>query len=214
MNAVYAVVPAAGRSVRMGTQKLLLPFAGSTVVGHVVKTLRAAPVKGVVVVVSREGGAVAAEAVAAGASTTVNPDPEADMLSSIRCGIRALQGDAEGALVALGDQPTLRAALVGTMLQACAGRSDAIVVPVHNGTRGHPLLIGSRWFGDVLDRFDGVGVRGLILEQANSVVELDVDDEWVLRDMDNPSAYRAAVERLSDSRTPSPPPFPGGRGRG
>ena len=190
---VYAVVPAAGQSRRMGTQKLLLPFAGSTVIGHVVKTLRSAPVSAVIVVVAAEASAVAAEALAAGAATVVNPDPEADMLSSVRCGIRALPAEAQGALVALGDQPTLKTSLVASMLDASAGRPDAIVVPVYNGARGHPLLVGSRWFREILTRFDGVGMRGLLAEQRDSVVELCVDDEWVLRDVDDPEAYRQAL---------------------
>ena len=39
---IGAIVLAAGRSRRMGTQKLLLPFAGQTVIGHVVDQLLAA----------------------------------------------------------------------------------------------------------------------------------------------------------------------------
>lgn len=200
MNSVYAVVPAAGQSRRMGTQKLLLPFAGSTVIGQVVKTLRSAPLKGIVVVVSPDGDAVASEAVAAGASTVINPDSDADMLSSVRCGIRGLPADADAALVALGDQPTLEASLVASLLEASNARADPIVVPVHGGARGHPLLVASRWFGDVLTRYGGTGLRGLLSEQADSVVELRVEDVWVLRDIDYPADYCAAVERAPDCR--------------
>ena len=207
MKSVYAVVPAAGRSRRMGTQKMLLPFAGSTVIGQVVRTLRSAPLRGVVVVVSPDGGAVEAEALAAGASTVVNPDQDADMLSSVRCGIRALPVDADAALVALGDQPTVKASLVASLVQAFSARTDAIVVPVHRGTRGHPLLVASRWFGGVLTRYDGTGLRGLLSEQGDSVVELHVDDEWVLRDVDDPADYRAAVGRTSDDRLDKPRGF-------
>src|SRR3954463_1943382 len=101
MPNVYAVVPAAGQSRRMGTQKLLLPFAGTTVVGHVVRTLLSAPVRGVIVVVSPGGTAVAEEARRGGADTVTNARPDADMLNSVRCGIRALPPDADAALVAL-----------------------------------------------------------------------------------------------------------------
>ena len=40
---ICAIVPAAGRSSRMGTQKLLLEFAGTTVIGHIVDQLLASP---------------------------------------------------------------------------------------------------------------------------------------------------------------------------
>jgi molybdenum cofactor cytidylyltransferase len=182
----------------MGTQKLLLPFGGTTVLGRVAGSLLAAPLNGVVVVVSAAGDAVAAEAMAAGASTVVNPDPEADMLSSVRCGIRALPGDAEGALVALGDQPTLTASNVKAMLEVFSRRADAVVVPVHGGRRGHPLLFASRWFGDVLTRYDGVGLRGLLAEHAEAILELPVTDEWILRDVDDPQAYERAVRAAAE----------------
>jgi len=41
---ISAIVLAAGRSRRMGTQKLLLPFAGQTVIGRVVDALLNSPV--------------------------------------------------------------------------------------------------------------------------------------------------------------------------
>lgn len=190
---VYAIVPAAGRSRRMGTQKLLLPFAGSTVIGHVVNTLLSSPVRGVVVVTSPDGEAVAVAAKNAGAIVVVNDDPAAEMLTSVRCGIRALPGDCTAALVALGDQPTVRPQLIADMIAAGA----SIVVPTFGGRRGHPLLIGSRWFDDVLTRYDGVGLRGLLADHAHQVLELPVADERVLQDMDDPAAYRRAVESIS-----------------
>lgn len=186
---VYAIVPAAGRSRRMGTQKLLLPFAGSTVIGHVVRTLLSAPVKGVVVVTSPDGEAVGVAAKTAGAIVVVNDDPAAEMLTSVRCGIRALPADRDAALVALGDQPTVRGQLVADMIAADA----SIVVPTCNGRRGHPLLIGSQWFDDILTRYDGVGLRGLLVNRAEHVVELAVADERVLQDMDDPDAYGRAL---------------------
>jgi molybdenum cofactor cytidylyltransferase len=206
---VYAIVPAAGRSRRMGTQKLLLSFAGTTVIGQIVRTLRASPVRGVIVVTSPAEPAVASAAREAGAEVVANNDPAAEMLGSVRRGIRALPADCDAALVALGDQPTLRPELVTALVESAAGGS--IVVPLFRGRRGHPVLVPSRLFGEVLTRFDGVGLRGLLATHGEDVVELPAGDEWVLHDVDDPDAYRAAVALNSDP--PPPPPFPG-RGQG
>ena len=48
----------------------------------------------------------------AGKSLTfvVNPDAAGDMLSSVRCGLKALPAECNAAIVILGDQPTIRAA--------------------------------------------------------------------------------------------------------
>ena len=48
---ICAIVLAAGRSRRMGTQKLLLPFAHSKVITRVVDAFLGAPVDRVIVVV-------------------------------------------------------------------------------------------------------------------------------------------------------------------
>jgi molybdenum cofactor cytidylyltransferase len=194
MPNIYGIVPAAGRSRRMGTQKLLLPFGGSSVIGHVVRTIVAAPVRGLVVVASPDGEAVERAAKEAEAATVVNPDPEADMLSSVRCGLRALPADCDAALVALGDQPTIRPELIAGLIALLDTRVEAIVVPTHTGRRGHPLLIASRWFGDILTRFDGVGLRGLLADHPESVVEVEAGDEAVLHDMDEPQDYARAVQ--------------------
>ena len=193
MNNVYAIVTAAGRSRRMGTQKLLLPFAGTTVIEHVVTQLFAGPLRDVLAVVSDPGNAVAQTASRAGAKPVVNPDPDGDMLSSVRCGVRALPPDCDAALVALGDQPTVRTALVAAVLDEYGRHPTSIVVPAHEGRRGHPVLIPSECFADVLTRYDGIGLKGLLEQHAPRVRELRVDDETILHDMDDPEGYARAL---------------------
>ena len=196
MKNVYAIIPAAGRSRRMGTQKLLLPFGGTTVIQHVVARLSAAPLRGVIAVVSDAGNAVAQAAARAGAVLVVNADPDGDMLSSVRAGLRALPRDCDGALVALGDQPTVRTPLVSALLDEFARHPASIVVPAHAGRRGHPVLFPSKCFADVLSRYEGVGLKGLLEEHAARVRELPVDDETVLHDVDDPQGYARALTSL------------------
>ncbi len=50
----FAIVPAAGRSVRMGRPKLNLPWGESTVLEHVVQAWLASRVDRVIVVVRRD----------------------------------------------------------------------------------------------------------------------------------------------------------------
>ena len=115
------------------------------------------------------------------------------MLSSVRCGIRALPPDCDAAMVALGDQPTVRTRLVSALLQEFARHPGSIVVPAHAGRRGHPVLFPSECFKDVLTRYDGVGLKGLLDAHARRVRELRVDDEMVLHDVDDPEGYGRAL---------------------
>jgi molybdenum cofactor cytidylyltransferase len=190
---IAAILLAAGRSRRMGSQKLLLPFGGGTVIGHIAGEILRSPVSQTLVVVGPDAARIA-EALAGHRVTLVtNPDPDGAMLSSVRCGLRALPADCEAVLVALGDQPTLTADLVGRMLDAFRTAGRGIVVPVHGGTRGHPILFSMRYRQEVLTRHDDVGLCGLPQAHPDDVFELSVATPSVLMDMDYPEDYRQAL---------------------
>ena len=64
-----------------------------------------------------------------------NPDYRTGMLSSVRCGLRALPEECEGILVALGDQPGIRPELVDQMIHFFNRVEKGIVVPCFRGKR-------------------------------------------------------------------------------
>ncbi len=193
---IRGIILAAGLSTRMGTQKMLLPFGGATVVAHVAGQLLASALAEVVVIVGHEGERVA-EALAERAVRVVVNELYADgMLSSVRCGLRAL-GPCEAVLVALGDQPSITTALVDELITAYPRCGRGILVPLHAGRRGHPVLFTGRYRDEVLTRFDDVGLRALMQAQPDDVAEWPVADEAVLSDMDYPEDYRRELARLA-----------------
>ena len=196
---ISAIILAAGQSRRMGAQKLLLPFGGRTVIGHIVGEVLRGPIDEVVVVVGPDSAAVAEALAGMRVKIVANPDAGGEMLSSVRCGLRALPPDCEAVLVALGDQPTITARLVGRMLDAYraahtgrrAGRG--IIVPVHGGRPGHPILFSTRYRDEIMAGHDDVGLCGLRRAHAEEVLELPVADPSVLSDVDCPEDYRRAL---------------------
>ena len=66
------------------------------------------------------------------------------MLASVRCGLAAMPAACRAVLVALGDQPAITAELVDAMIECFSSGSRGIVVPIHAGRRGHPLLLDGR----------------------------------------------------------------------
>jgi len=192
---IGAIVLAAGRSRRMGCQKLLLPFGGQTVVAHIVDEILHAAVGEVCVVVGQDRDRLA-EALAGRKVTIVpNPDPAGDMLSSVRCGVRALPHNCQGILVALGDQPGITSALLDEMIRAFADGQRGLVVPVHAGKRGHPFLCSARYRDELLTRHDDLGLRGLLQAHPDDVLELPVSTPSVLSDIDSPEDYQRELAR-------------------
>ena len=104
---ICAVVLAAGLSRRMGVQKLLLPFAGKTVIAHIVDQILASNIDDIYVVVGHESERVRRELSERNVTIVSNPDYESGMLSSVRCGLAALPEECRAVLVALGDQPSI-----------------------------------------------------------------------------------------------------------
>jgi molybdenum cofactor cytidylyltransferase len=185
-----AIVLAAGRSQRMGTQKLLLPLAGQTIIERVVDELLTAPITELIVVVSPDSKAIAQALSGRPVTVVINPEPNAEMLSSVRCGLRALSPQCKAVLIAVGDQPAIDSRLLMQLIEAHRNSGCGIVMPVCGGKRGHPTILSSQYFPEILNSFDGVGLRGLPLAHPHEVEEIEIDNPSILDDVDTPADYQ------------------------
>jgi molybdenum cofactor cytidylyltransferase len=180
----------------MGAQKQLLPFGDTTVIGHVVGQLLHSKLHEIYVVVGHEGDRIAAELSGRLVRVVTNPQYHEGMLSSVRCGLRALPSACEAVLVVLGDQPAITASLVDAMRDAFVTAGRGIIVPGHGGQRGHPLLLAARYVQEILTCYGDVGLCGLLQAHADDLFELAAPTAAVLCDMDDPEAYRRELARF------------------
>jgi molybdenum cofactor cytidylyltransferase len=184
----------------MGVQKLLLPFGGKTVIAHIVDQILASAVDEVYVVVGHQARRVRRELSDRYVSIVNNPDYESGMLSSVRCGLRALPRRCRTVLVALGDQPSITSKLVDEMLQSFTSAEKSILVPFHDGRRGHPVLFSESYRDQILTHYDNVGLRGLLHAHPDEVFELAVSTSAVLSDMDCPEDYRRELALIEKKK--------------
>jgi len=210
-----AVVPAAGRSRRMGRPKLLLPFGDGTVLGATLAALAAGGAQRIAVVGRpqdreldawmRDGAADelarrVPEAPELDLLRATNPDPDRGMLSSVLAGLEALGGpglDTEESrilLVCPADLPALAPATVAAVLERAA-EGAALAVPVHAGRRGHPLAIASARVREVSTLDLAVGLRQLLERHPEEIAEVPVDDPGCVRDLDTPADYDSLTGR-------------------
>jgi molybdenum cofactor cytidylyltransferase len=188
---ICAIVLAAGRSQRMGTQKLLLPWRNKSVIAHIVDEVLRSPVDRVLIIVGSDAEKIK-EALASREVTFVhNPDEHGDMLSSIRCGLRALPVGCDAVLVVLGDQPAITSELVAQLVDSFQKNPQYIMLPAYHGKRGHPILFPSRFIGEVFNNHDGVGLKGLLSHHPGRIVEVAIPAGEPLQDIDTPEDYAA-----------------------
>lgn len=190
---VGAIVLAAGQSTRMGRSKPLLPWSdGQTVIETIVRRLLMFRLSEIVVVTGFEGERVRQALAHLPVEFVDNPDYAAgEMISSVHAGLAALPDTTAGALVVLGDQPTLNGRVVGQVLAAYAEGRGTIVAPVYRGQRGHPVLFDRRYWPELLTLEHGAP-RDVIRRYPQALALVEVDTDSILIDIDTPEQYRRA----------------------
>lgn len=184
---IAAIVLAAGRSRRMGRNKLLATIDGQPLVRIVVERVllsRARPV----VVASGHAAEDVHEALA-GCSVTIihNRSYMSGLSSSIRAGVSALPESVDGALILLGDMPGISNSLIDRLIGAFAPEEERLIcVPTHNGMRGNPVLFGRRFFAALLALDGDIGARRVVTANERFLCEVEAGDDGPLIDIDTP----------------------------
>jgi molybdenum cofactor cytidylyltransferase len=192
---IWAVVLAAGESLRMGTQKLLLPFGETTVIETIVRTALDSSVDETMVVLGAEREKVRSVLQSYPLTFAVNENYRSGMLSSVQAGFEALPGGAEAAVVMLGDQPGIAPEVVDGLVHGYRESGRGIVVPVYGGRRGHPVLIDVGYRSEILGLDPAIGLKQLVRAHAEDILEVPAESASVLEDMDRPQDYKAATGR-------------------
>lgn len=194
-----AIILAAGRSARMGSpNKLLLPLGRRTILEGVVSKVCAAPVQDVIVVTGHEDRQI--RDVLAGYEVRVayNPEYASGMASSIRRGVLAARPETDAFLVCLGDMPFILPETIAYLVQSFEQqRHPAVVVPVVDERRGHPVLFDAAFRADLLQLRDDVGAQSVLAAHPEAAVFVEVGDEGILQDIDTQEIYDEARERSS-----------------
>lgn len=185
---VAAIVLAAGKSSRMGANKLLADVAGKPMLRHTVEAVAAAQVDRVIVVTGRDAPQVTAALAGLAAETVFNADYAQGLSTSLRAGLAAA-GGATALLIALGDMPRVSPAAINRLIAAFnPAERRAICVPTFAGKRGNPVLWSSRYAAAMQALTGDKGARELLDDFAEDVVEVAMPDDAVLDDIDTPEA--------------------------
>jgi molybdenum cofactor cytidylyltransferase len=182
------IILAAGASRRMGTPKALLALGGSTFVDRLTAAL-AQYCSSVIIVVGHHAGAIRSGMRLRPVPIFVeNPAPENGQLSSLQCGLRAVPEVCSGILFMPVDCPAVKPDTIGKLVER--SEDAAFVVPTYQGKHGHPVLFRPKIAAEFLALPRDSSAREVVHRYRSETLYVNVSDSGILRDIDDPAAYR------------------------
>jgi molybdenum cofactor cytidylyltransferase len=191
---LFAVVPAAGRSRRMGRPKLLLPLGSRTVISRMLGALARPEIEATVVVIRPDDEPLRAAVAACGATVLQPALPPSEMRDSVEYALRYIDqnfqpGPLAGWILAPADHPLLDPMVMNRLLTAWSNSSGRILVPIHGGRRGHPTIFPCGLTPDVYALPRDRGLNSLLASHSAIIEQVEVDSPGITADLDTPEDY-------------------------
>jgi molybdenum cofactor cytidylyltransferase len=186
----------------MGGPKQLLKLGRVTVLEQVLKTFKASKADEVLVVLSVHPGVRRGRLL--GAKLVLNPESSGGISSSILVGLDAIDRNSEAVLFGMGDKPFVSVATIDRIIESYQTSRIGIVIPVYRGRRGNPVLFSRDFFDELRTLSGDVGGKAVIRKHAESIREVEVDDDGILVDIDTRADFEKAKARFTQSKRRSP----------
>ena len=197
---VASIVLAAGQSRRMGKLKQLLPLAGRTVIETVVdRVLEATTIDQNLlwVVVGHCSEQVEKCLHQKNICCVKNYRYREGMVTSVQCGIEAINQKVDGYIIFLGDQPDVKPEVIDIVISHAHETKAGIVIPSYRGKRGHPLFISSKYRSEILNLTADQGLNIVTRSHQEDTEEIAVESIEILEDMDTPEDYTRISARFT-----------------
>ena len=192
---ISAILLGAGKSRRMGFDKLSLPWGKKTVFERCLGTLLRSEVQEVVIVLGLRNKGIRNLLRGKNTKIVTNPHAAGGMSSSIRRGLRAIHPRSDGILIALGDQPFLKTRTINVLIRTFAQGKGGVIVPSFRGRRGHPVIFHKRYRKELLNLKGDVGGKSVLERYPKDVIIVPVKSEGVVKDINTWQDYKKSSRR-------------------
>ena len=188
-----AVILSGGASSRMGSPKALLPYQGRPFLEHLLEITTRPEIGARHVVLGADAAQIANAVHLKANEIVINPLWEKGQLSSIQAAVRKLPAGTEGMLLCLIDHPLISSALVGELIEHFYRSKKAIVLPVYEGRRGHPVIFAAALYDDLLRAPLETGARAVVWAHAGEVEEVRTNEEGCVLNLNDPETMNRAI---------------------
>lgn len=185
---ITGIIMAAGKSSRMGKNKLLLPWKKGTILENVIEATLDSKLDDIILVYNDSNVGKLADKY--NITSCYNPEADRGQSSSIKAGVGKAMRDTTGYLFIVGDQPFLNGKVINRLIDVFVTEKELIVVPVFGGRRGNPVLFSSELTNDLKSLRGDTGGRTLVEQYSNRVKKVYFDSSMPGVDIDTPEEYR------------------------
>jgi molybdenum cofactor cytidylyltransferase len=174
----------------MGKAKQLLSLGESTVLAQTLAHVRSASLHEIVLVLGGSAEAIRRQLpFPQELKVVVNQAFKQGIASSLRAGLSAVDPNSDAALIILGDQPFIRPQTLDRIVEEYRRSRAQIVIPMHQGRRGNPVLLDRSVFAEVMALEGDVGSRAIFANHLDGIVNVEVEDAGILLDLDDPADF-------------------------
>ncbi len=188
---ITCIVLAAGESRRFPGNKLLYEIKPNlTILELLLSSIIASKVDRTLVVLGYEAKLVydKVQNLHRDINTVINPDyKQGGMSSSIRQGMKEAL-DSQAILITPADIPFIPPEVFNQLIDHYHSISPLVIIPTYQGHKGHPILIDSQLFEQVLNiSEERRGLKEIIELVREKIVFLPTNSQGILHDIDNVS---------------------------
>jgi len=190
-----AVILSGGASRRMGSPKALLAYRGRPFLEHLLDVTTHPKVGVRRIVLGAHADPISNAIALNGEEVVVNQDWEKGQLSSIQAALRSLPAGTDGMLLCLVDHPLVSGSLIDGLVQQFYATRAAVVLPVFEGRRGHPVIFSAALYGELEKAPQELGARSVVWAHKEEVSEYQTTEEGCIVNLNDPDTF----SRLSRS---------------
>ena len=193
---INCIVMASGYGSRIGTNKLLLEYRDKKLIEHIMdKILQINFYSRLVVAKDKEVLDIACKR---GFKVVENKNSILGQSESIKLGIEN-SPVAEGYMFFTGDQPLLSKLTIEKMIDAFKNNPQNIVVPRYKERNGSPVIFSSIFIDELKALKGDKGGREVIKRNKDSLIFVEVENEYELMDIDTWEDYEKLQLQRKDN---------------
>lgn len=197
---LFVVIPAAGRSRRMGQPKLLLDLGGHSVLARLLAALNTVEEIEAVCLVARQDDLALVEEAERGGATVLRPEHDPpEMRDSVEFALAEIERrfsprPDDAWMLIPADHPLIEPGTLRQIVDAWKSSYADVLIPTHQGKGGHPTLF--RW--STTARINLIpadqGINQLMEDTSLNIERIEFDAPELLIDLDTPEDYERALQ--------------------